>query len=144
MQTKFFLRGLFPKISKKGGYMLVIIAMLVGQAQIGATDYSSKAASVQQQITVTGIVTDEQDEPLPGVNIQLKGTTTGQASDPNGRFSITVPREDAVLVFSFLGFTTQEIRVGNQRNLNVRMSENTRQIEEVVVISTTPFAARTP
>src|SRR5688572_9777716 len=57
-------------------------------------------------ISVTGKVTDDANQPLPGVNILLKGTTTGTTSDANGDFALTVPDENGVLVFSFIGYTT--------------------------------------
>jgi TonB-linked SusC/RagA family outer membrane protein len=88
----------------------------------------------QQQLTVTGLVKDQAGEPLPGVNISVKGTTTGVISDFEGKFSINVPNGQAVLVFSYLGFASQSITVGNQTRLNVTLSEDTQAIEEVVVV----------
>ena len=88
---------------------------------------------MQQGITVSGTVTDR-GSPLPGVNISLKGTTTGEITDANGRYKITVPNRDAVLVFSFIGYTSQEITVGNQREISVAMNEDLREIDEVVVV----------
>jgi TonB-linked SusC/RagA family outer membrane protein len=86
-----------------------------------------------QQLTVTGSITDENSDPMPGVNVRVKGTTSGVVSNVEGRFSISVPGEDAVLAFSFVGYVPQEITVGSQRTLNVNMAEDTRQIDEVVV-----------
>ncbi len=88
---------------------------------------------LQQGITVTGTVTDN-NGPLPGVNVTVKGTSTGVVSDFNGKYSITVPNKDVVLSFSFIGFVTQEITVGDQTNINVTLSESTQEIEEVVVV----------
>ena len=94
----------------------------------------NKISTVIQGITITGIVTDEYGEPMPGASVLLKGITQGTVTDSNGAYSLQVPDGNATLVFSFIGFTTQEILVGALRNINVTMSEDARQIEEVVVI----------
>ena len=128
----FSFRELFSQIPKKCGYILVIM-MLVGQVSIFAADNHVMVTTEQQQITVTGTVTDDQGEPLPGVNVIIKGTTMGTITNFDGKFSINVPNEDAVLVLSFVGYLTREIVVGSNRNLNVIMADDTRQIDEVVV-----------
>jgi TonB-linked SusC/RagA family outer membrane protein len=89
---------------------------------------------VQQSITITGKVTDAEGEPLPGVSVKIKGTTHGTATDANGAYSLPVPDGNATLVFSYVGFITQENNVGNQRIINVTLRDDTRQIEEVVVV----------
>ena len=89
---------------------------------------------ILQGITITGIVTDTYGEPLPGVSIQIKGTTQGTATDANGAYSLQAPGENATLIFSYIGFSPQEITVGNRRTINIVMADNTRQLEEVVVI----------
>ena len=86
-----------------------------------------------QQITLTGTVSDHAGETLPGVSIMVKGTSQGTATDVNGAFSISVS-EDAVLIFSFVGYSRQEIIVGEQRNLDVRLTEIAVSIDEYVVI----------
>ena len=93
------------------------------------------ASSVQLQgIVVSGTVTDESGEPIPGVNITVKGTLTGVISDVAGNYSISVPGNDAVLVFSFVGYTVQEVAVGEKRNIGISLREAVSAIEEVVVI----------
>ena len=87
-----------------------------------------------QGIAVTGTVTDETGEGLPGVNVSVQGTLIGVITDTNGKYSITVPSTDAVLVFSFVGFATQEFRVGSQTVVDIVLVEDSRQIEEVVVV----------
>jgi TonB-linked SusC/RagA family outer membrane protein len=89
---------------------------------------------VVQGITVTGTVTDENGEPLPGVNVLIQGTTTGVVTGVNGQYSINVPDRNAILVFSFMGFATQEITVEDRTGINIALSEDTREIEEVVVV----------
>src|SRR5690606_14355357 len=66
-----------------------------------------------QNVQVTGLVTDESGEPIPGTTILMKGTTTGVATDLDGRYSLSAPN-DAVLVFSFIGYQTQEVEIGNR------------------------------
>lgn len=88
-----------------------------------------------QQRTVTGSVVAANDAfPLPGVNIQIKGTTTGAFTDGNGRYSIQVPSADAVLVFSLVGFTSQEVRVGDRSTIDIRLAEDVKTLGEVVIV----------
>ncbi len=89
---------------------------------------------VQQGIPVTGIIVDAEGKPIPGTNVIIKGTTTGVVTDIIGKFNINVPDSESVLQFSFVGFVTQEIMVGNQRVINVTLLEDMREIEEVVVV----------
>lgn len=88
----------------------------------------------QQGITVTGTIKDEEQMPMPGVNVTVKGTTLGVVTDIDGSYSINVPNENAVLVFSFIGYAKHEYVVGNQRKIDIVLAESTREIEEVVVI----------
>ena len=87
-----------------------------------------------QGFQVTGVIHDGNGETLPGVNVVVKGTTYGMVSDVNGSFSITVPNSNAVLLFTFVGYTTQEIIVGEQRQISVTMTEEVSQLDEVVVV----------
>lgn len=88
-----------------------------------------------QSRTVTGRVTSE-DEPegIPGVNILVKGTGVGTATDLDGRYSISVNSADDVLVFSFVGYDPQEVRVGNQSEINVSLAPDTETLGEVIVV----------
>jgi len=88
----------------------------------------------QQGITVTGTVSDYGGT-LPGVNVVLKGTLTGVVTDMDGKYEITVPDANAVLVFSFVGFNTTEMVVGAQRIIDVLLTEDAQMIEEVVVVA---------
>ncbi|HEX2967465.1 MAG TPA: TonB-dependent receptor [Bacteroidales bacterium] len=95
-----------------------------------------RATADQQQTTVTGVVTDgTNNEPMIGVNIQLKGTTTGAISGVDGSFTMTyASNPDAILVFSFIGYATQEIPVGSNKTVNVTMQADVLGLEEVVVV----------
>ena len=89
---------------------------------------------MQQGIMVAGTVKDTYGETLPGVNVSIRGTTQGMTTDVNGKFALTVPNENVTLVFSFVGFATQEFVVGSQREINVTLIEDTHQLDEVVVV----------
>ncbi|MDR1779991.1 MAG: TonB-dependent receptor [Tannerella sp.] len=87
-----------------------------------------------QNINVSGTVTDASGETLIGVNVQVKGTTLGTITNIDGQYSVAVPNAQSVLVFSYVGYVTQEITVGSQRVINVRLGEDLQSLEEVVVV----------
>jgi len=87
-----------------------------------------------QQATVSGTINDENGAPLPGVTVVVKGTTIGAATDINGRYTVQGVSPQSVLVFSFVGFVTQEVIVGDMRNIDITLLEDSQQIEEVVVV----------
>ena len=94
---------------------------------------SSQQQSSQQQITVSGTVKEESGLSLPGVTIVVKGTTLGTITDVNGNFQIPVPNQQAVLQFSFVGFTSSEVTVGTRTTINVILTQSAEQLSEVVV-----------
>ena len=84
--------------------------------------------------TVTGRITSGADQaPIPGASVLVKGTTAGTSTDQDGRFSINVPDNNAVLVISFIGFTTQEVAVGGRTTIDIEMAEDITELSEVVV-----------
>jgi len=87
-----------------------------------------------QQKTVSGRVTDASGEALPGVNIIEKGTLNGAISDFDGRYTISVASSNSVLVFSFVGYTSQELTVGSQTTVNVTLAESAIGLDEIVVV----------
>jgi len=89
---------------------------------------------LQQQKFVSGTVNDESGQPLPGVTVVVKGTTTGTVTNADGEYSLTNIPEDATLQFSFVGMRTEEVVVGDQTNINIVMEQETIGIEEVVAI----------
>ena len=89
---------------------------------------------ISQGITISGTITDETGSTVPGVNVVVVGTTIGTISDVNGRYSIDVPNESAVLRFTSIGFATQNIEVGAQRTIDVEMHEDVSRLEEIVVV----------
>ncbi len=90
--------------------------------------------SMYAQTTVTGTITDAKDGTfLPGVNIIVKGTSTGVSSDFDGNYSIELSDANAVLIFSFVGFTDKEISVNGQTTINVALDQSSEALDEVVV-----------
>lgn len=93
------------------------------------------AALASQDLTVSGQVTSQDDNsPLPGVNVVIRGTSSGTTTDVDGRYSLQVPDETAVLVFSYIGFTTEEIPVGSRSVINVSLTPDIKQLSEIVVV----------
>lgn len=90
-------------------------------------------ASAQQAVTVQGRVTDAENQPLIGVSVLVKGTTTGVSTGIDGDYTITAPA-DGTLEFAFLGLKTQDIEIGSRSIINVVMEEDKTSIDEVVVV----------
>lgn len=93
---------------------------------------SSLVAYAQQ--TVSGVVMDEAGEPLIGVSILVKGTTNGSITDFDGNFTLTGVETKDVLIFSYIGYGSKEITVGNQKTIRVTLAEDTKKLDEVVVV----------
>ena len=86
------------------------------------------------QSSVTGKVTDQSGEPLVGVNVFVKGTTTGTMTDLDGNYSLSNLKQGAVLVYSSIGYASQEVAVGSQRTINVQLKDDAAFLDEVVVV----------
>ena len=89
----------------------------------------------EKDIVIRGQITDIRGETLPGVSIKLKGTTIGVITDLDGRYTINVPDNNSVLVFTYIGYVTQEVVVNNQTSINVKLEAAVAALEEVVVVS---------
>ncbi len=87
-----------------------------------------------QQFRIDGTVTDENGDPMPGVNIQIAKTSIGVISDVNGKYSLNIPEENVVLVFSFIGYETQEISTGGKRTIDVGLAPSLSALDEIIVI----------
>ncbi|TDE18410.1 SusC/RagA family TonB-linked outer membrane protein [Dyadobacter psychrotolerans] len=85
-------------------------------------------------IDVSGKITGDNGEELPGVSILLKGTTTGATSDVNGVFKLSIPEGNGTLVFSYVGYLTQEVQVNNRSIIDVKLLTDTKALEEIVVV----------
>ena len=79
-------------------------------------------------------MTDINGDPLIGVNVSIKGTTIGNITDMEGNYTMEAPNKNSVVVFSFIGFRSQEITIGNQSVIRVKLVEDTQKLEEVVVV----------
>ena len=93
-----------------------------------------KEKAPSPDIQITGKVTGSANEPLPGVSVALKGTSIGTTTDAAGNFTISVPDESAVLVFTYVGFTSQEQPVGSRTTINVTLTTSTSELNAVVVV----------
>lgn len=111
---------LFTRLRHKGFYVLFIFAWIVCQQS-------------HAQSQIRGTVLSNDGEPLPGVSILLKGTKQGVSTDIEGKFSVSASPQ-TVLVFSFVGYQTQEVTVGNQTTLSIKLMPDTQTLDEVVVI----------
>lgn len=89
----------------------------------------------QEEITVFGIVKDAiNSEPIVGANVYTKGGTVGVITDKDGKYSIVLPKGETVLIFSYLGYIAQEIKVNNSANIDVTMNEDVQSLHTVVVV----------
>src|SRR5690606_17182827 len=86
-----------------------------------------------QERTISGQVTAEGEGPLPGVNVLVKGTSQGTVTDVEGNYRLNVPSSESVLVFSSIGFATEEITVGTQTTINLNMMPDIQSLSEIVV-----------
>lgn len=89
----------------------------------------------QAQIQVQGVVRDETGKPVPGVSVKIKGTNTVVATDGSGKFSLSVPSTESVLVFTFIGYDAQEVTVGNRTNITVNLKPSSTTLETVDVVA---------
>jgi TonB-linked SusC/RagA family outer membrane protein len=97
------------------------------------TKFNTQASSQQRDVIVRGQVTDTKGETLPGVSIKLKGSGIGATTDLDGRFSINVPDESSVLIFTYIGYNTKELIVGGRTTINVQLETANTALNEVVV-----------
>lgn len=87
-----------------------------------------------QQIQVSGTITDDEGVPLPGVNVIVKGTTIGVITDVDGKYTLNVPDQNAVLAASFIGFVTSEVTVGGRSVIDISLVSEALALQEVVVV----------
>jgi len=108
-----------------------IFARLTNSGGPGSLD---RVARMPVALTVSGTVSDENNVTMPGVNVIEKGTANGTTTDSNGKFSISVSDAESVLLFSFIGYQTQEISVQGQTSITVILKNDITTLEEVVVV----------
>jgi TonB-dependent starch-binding outer membrane protein SusC len=110
------MRNLYKRLSLTMGLLLMIASVVLAQQRI-----------------VTGTVTDETGTGMPGVNVLVKGTSTGTVTDVNGKYSINVPGDDAILTYTFVGYKTSEVAVGSRTTVDMPLEVDIASLEEVVV-----------
>jgi TonB-linked SusC/RagA family outer membrane protein len=117
------------------GMLLITTIPFSTPAMAKGFNYRTVVASLKTaDLSVSGAVTDEKGAPLPGVTVTVKGSTQGAITDANGKFSITLKDPNATLVFSFIGFTPQEIAVNGKSTINVQLAGDPKSLNEVVVV----------
>ena len=122
-------------LPKARSFLTFLICCFIGMTSVHADEVigKNKSSLEELQSTVTGVVTDENGIPLSGASVVVKGTTTGVAADFDGNYSINVA-SDGVLVFSYVGYATQEISVNGRTNINLSLEPDASQLEEVVLV----------
>lgn len=115
---------------------LILTSLLIGNGSLwAANEFRAGTSAFMQQIEVNGVVTDiSSRETLPGVNVTIVGTTLGTMTGVDGRYTLRVTDPDAILEFSYIGYTTQRIVVGDRRVINVQLAPDIALLDEVVVV----------
>ena len=98
----------------------------------------SLSVGFAQDRTISGtIISATDNSPLPGVNVIVKGSAVGTITDINGKYKVSVPQENSTLVFTYIGFETQEIEIGSKTSIDVSLAESIEQLEEIMVMGYT-------
>lgn len=108
--------------------------IVLGPAVEVASTNPTPSMEALLDLVVSGQVKDEKGETLPGVNVLEKGTSNGTTTDSEGKFTLAVADQNSVIVFSFIGYKTQEVTVGNITNLSIALAPDVAVLEEVVVV----------
>jgi len=127
-------------LATKLTFVLVFLVLM----QVKASTYSKNITIIRAKDKlevsifllqkVEGTVTDEKGAPLPGISVRVKNTTLGAITDANGKYALNSVDGEATLVFSFVGYNTQEISIRNRAQIDVKLTENPRALREVVVV----------
>ena len=113
---------------------LLLCVFICSSTMYSRTEFIKVSEVAKEQKEITGNIVDENGLPLPGVNVLEKGTSNGVMTDFDGNYSIEVSSEDAILVFSSIGFETREVTAGQQDQINLQMSASIDSLNEVVVV----------
>lgn len=108
--------------------LLITLLSVIFQWAVPGTGY---AATV---LDISGKVTDEKGDALPGVTVLLKGSTVGTTTNANGEYTLATPQQSGTLIFSFIGYITREVPIGNTTVINVTLLADAKALEEVVVV----------
>jgi len=104
------------------------------EAQAHVSEVFLKINPMPERLVAGKVVTQEDGVPLIGVSVMIKGSSAGTVTDTNGDFSLSIPDNETVLVFSYLGYTTKEVTVKDERTLNVVLAQNNQELSQIVVI----------
>ena len=128
VQTEIIQRG---KLKRK--LLVLMFAMALSSVQAFANLRTEPINLAEVQQTISGVVSDA-NGPLPGASVVVKGTTNGTQTDFDGNYTLSGVANNAVLIFSYIGFKTQEVAVNGQSTISVTLEEDASQLEEVVVV----------
>lgn len=123
-----------------GRVLLILLVIGTMHLQAAAEEMLRPDASparnpaAEQALVVTGTISNDKGEPLVGATVIIKGTSTGSVTDAQGRYSIQVPDGSSVLLFSFLGYQSQDVPVNGRSVIDVRLQEDLQQLEQIVVV----------
>jgi TonB-linked SusC/RagA family outer membrane protein len=131
MEKQSLLTELFDDINQLCSRIVCMIALLVCVCSFGMTE--ANASSLQSNKTITGTVLDQNNEAIIGANVVEKGTTNGVISDLDGNFTLSVA-PNATIVVSYIGYNSIEVVVGNQTRLTINLTEDSKTLDEVVVV----------
>ncbi|MEK6480520.1 TonB-dependent receptor [Catalinimonas sp. 4WD22] len=135
MKTRYFWKRVLVWISLASTYSLFFQTAVAEAFEHSASFSSANSYEDQLEKTITGKVTDaENGDGLPGVNVVVKGTTNGTITDVEGNYRLTVQDNAATLVFSSVGYTSEEVSIGNQSVIDVQLYADIRSLSEVVVV----------
>lgn len=130
--SKESLDKILVKISKETGLKFRMINNTISVTK----KERKKDAVIEEQVAdvaLSGKVLDENAQPLPGVNITIKGTSSGALTDIDGNFKISVPGPETILIFSYVGYIAQEVVVGSQTTIDINLELDAKQLDELVV-----------
>jgi TonB-linked SusC/RagA family outer membrane protein len=131
-------RNMLARIVSISSLPVLMLCGASSHAIANATSLGERSVKSRQaplaEIEVSGKVTDADGQGLPGVNVLVKSTTRGTSADQNGNYKLAIQEDDAVLVFSLVGYTSKEVVVGSQKIINVTLAVDNKTLEEVVVV----------
>jgi TonB-linked SusC/RagA family outer membrane protein len=118
---------------------LFLLATSMAIACAGSIAMPSRAHAginsvARQDVKITGVVTDEKGETLPGVTVSLKGSQTAVVTDVNGKFTLNIPDASGTLVFTYIGYVKQEVAINGQTTFNIKLEADSKSLNEVVVV----------
>ncbi|HEY9046114.1 MAG TPA: TonB-dependent receptor [Ohtaekwangia sp.] len=114
--------------------LLPFLSAAIVLCYVNVNKVEAKSSSAFQELTVSGQVLDDTNNPVPGVNVVVKGTTNGTSTDSEGNYRITLATGNSVLIFSFIGYVTQEVAVNNRTAINISLVPDVSTLSEIVVV----------